>query len=267
MYNNFNNMNINAFRQKIKITISCLAVSLFTFSAAQAANQAEIKIQDKDIDPASDSTLSVTMKKEAMAYRAQGVEQQRAGNLEAAMSFYQKALQFNPIYAAPYNDLGIIYEANGDIERAGQSYLKAITIDPNYTSAYSNLALLYENNRDLDKAAYYWGKRVELGDPADPWTEKARQRPQDIKISLAGSSNERENNVLSMVTDVNKQKELERTDDKALANKYLNKARQLHRKGDNSTALKVAIDAQQLDPTNDEIEKFIEDLQLRILSH
>lgn len=263
-------MNINTFRQKTKIKFPSLAISVFVLfsaiSVAQAANQSESKITDKNIDPARESSLSVTMQEEARFYRAQGVEQQRAGNLDTAMSFYQKALQLDPTYAAPYNDLGIIYEANGDIDRAGQSYLKAITIDQNYVGAYSNLALLYENNRDLDKAAYYWGKRVELGNPLDPWTEKARQRLQDIKTSIAGSSSEKEDEVLNLVTDINKQKDLEKTDDKVMAKKYLVKARQLYKKGDNSTALKIAIDAQQLDPTNDEIEKFVEDLQLRILS-
>jgi len=270
MYNIFNNMNTNAFQKKIKIITSCLAVlSFVTFSSASAkviVNQSNNNALNGTVSPAEDLNLGTTLQREARAYRVQGIEQQRLGNLDTAMSLYQKSITLDPAYAVPYNDLGILYEANGEVDRAEKSYLKAVMIDPNYASAYSNLACFYENKRDLNKASSYWQKRVELGDPNDPWTEKARQRLKDIRLSTGGKVKGQEDDVLDLVTDIATQKDLEKTDSKVMAMTLFGKAKACYKKGDGANAIKLATDAQQLDPTNPEIQKFAEDLELRLLS-
>lgn len=124
------------------------------------------------------------LQKLARIYRSQGLQSQRSGNIEAAMSLYQKAIELDPSYTIAYNDLGIIYEAQGWLGRAEASYLRAIKLDPNFLSAYSNLALLYENKNDLEKAYLYWKKRVELGSSDDPWTQKARKRVDEITQAI-----------------------------------------------------------------------------------
>lgn len=263
-------MNINAFQKKIRIIIPSLAIFTFvSFSFAFArmmSSQSNDDFSDTSVNPAENGGLGTTLQSEARAYRAQGIQQQRLGNLDVAMSLYQKSITLDPAYAVPYNDLGILYEANGEVDRAEKSYLKAVTIDPNYVSAYSNLALLYENKRDLNKAVVYWQKRVELGDPNDPWTEKARQRLKDIKLSMGGKVKGQEDSVLDLVTDVATQKDLEKTDGKVMAMTLFKKAKDSYKKGDGATAIKLVTDAQQLDPTNPEIQKFAEDLELRLLS-
>ena len=126
------------------------------------------------------------LQKQARAYRDEGLRAQEIGNLEQAVIWYQKAIELDPAYAVAYNDLGILYEAGGAMDRAEGSYLKAIKVDPTYMSPYTNLAIFYENKRDLDKAAFYWKKRADLGSPFDPWTQKARQRLNDINVVLKG---------------------------------------------------------------------------------
>jgi len=120
------------------------------------------------------------MQRKAREYRIQGLEQQNMGNLDEAMTLYQKAIVCDPGYTVVYNDLGVIYEAKGFIDRAEESYQKAITVDPDYLSAYSNLALLYENKGQVDKAILYWRKRADLGSAQDPWTLKAKARYNDL---------------------------------------------------------------------------------------
>lgn len=117
---------------------------------------------------------------QARLYRSEGLEQQRQGNLSAAVTCYQKAIALDPAYAVSYNDLGIIYEARGLLGLAEANYLEAIRRDSGYASAYSNLALLYENKNDLNKAFSCWQKRLELGMPADPWTEKAKAKIDEL---------------------------------------------------------------------------------------
>lgn len=209
------------------------------------------------------------LQKQARSYRREGLEFQRIGNMDDAMTLYQKAIELDPSYAVAYNDLGIIYEAKGFIDRAEEYYLKSIDINPNYASAYSNLALLYESKRDLDKAAVYWKKRIELGLPNDPWTQKARKRLEDISLVLSDKPFEqeiREQEVVELMKDMAIQKAILRKDDKELSKNHFEKAKQSYDREDYATAIKEALDAQQLNPANKEIEKFIDKVQTRALS-
>jgi|EPASupsiteSAE347_1022098.scaffolds.fasta_scaffold04738_2 tetratricopeptide (TPR) repeat protein len=159
--------------KKITLTISGL---LFLFSSYLFA-------ADEIGGVVSDEVYSLSS--QARVYRIEGVKYQDLGDLDSALKMYQKAVQLDPAYPVAYNDLGIIYEAKGDISRAEESYLQALKIDPFLLDAYTNLALLYENKRELEKAVYYWEKRVELGNPDDPWTLKAQQRLLDVRLALS----------------------------------------------------------------------------------
>jgi len=225
--------------------------------------------QGADLDK---STLSqeeelTALQKQARMYRREGLEMQDVGNLDTAMTLYQKAIELDPAYAVAYNDLGIIYEAKGLIDLAEENYLKSIKIDPMYLSTYSNLALLYENKRDLEKAAFYWEKRVQLGSLNDPWKENARHRLADIRSVLSKRPVEdaREQEAIGLMKDVTAYKSRLRKDNKALSQEYFEKAKRSYNKGDFATAMKEALNAQYLDPANEEIEKFIEKVQTRAL--
>lgn len=212
------------------------------------------------------------LQQQARMYRAQGLESQRLGNVDGAMGLYQKAIELDPSYAVVYNDLGIICEAKGFIDRAEECYLKSIEIAPNYLSAYTNLALLYENKRELEKAAFYWKKRAESGLPDDPWTQKAKKRLEDINLVLSNRSIEedareqKEQEVIEFLREVATQKTILKKDDKELSKSHFEKAKRSYEKQDYATAIKEASDAQQLNPSNEEIEKFIEKVQTRALS-
>ncbi|MFA4889006.1 MAG: tetratricopeptide repeat protein [Candidatus Omnitrophota bacterium] len=215
-----------------------------------------------------DEIKATELQKEAQSYRSQGLEAQRIGNIEGAMSFYQKAIEMDPTCAACYNDIGIVYEGRGMSDEAEKFYLKAAKADPSYLSPYTNLALLYEAKRNLEKAAYYWGKRADLGLPEDPWTEKARARLDDI--SLVQSANPlqdiREREVIGLLKDIAAEKANLGKDKIAQARQYFSRAKAKFKQGDEVTAWKLAVDASQLDPENSEIQEFIDRVQLRMMS-
>lgn len=209
------------------------------------------------------------LQSEARAYRDQGLEFQRAGNIDAALIYYQKAVEIDPFYAVAYNDLGIIYEAKGLNDRAEENYLKAVSIDSSYLSACTNLALFYENKRDFNKAEFYWGKRAALGSPDDPWTEKAKMRLEDIRIVSTKPlpfKYEREQEVVDLLKEVSVKKTLLKNDNKALSREHFDKAKKSYERQDYPTAIKEALDAQYLDPDNLEIRNFIDKAQVRALS-
>ncbi len=208
------------------------------------------------------------MQRQARAYRATGFDLQQQGDVSQARMYYQKAIELDPRFAVAYNDLGVIYESAGDISRAEQHYLKSIKLDPQYPSAYSNLAILYENRRDIERAAMYWQKRADLGPLGDRWAEKAKQRHDDILLVLGKRSiaADNEQEVYSLIKDVQRNKYVSRRDDKALAMLEFEKAKVTLRKGEDVLALRQAIDAQQLDPSNKAINDFVEKLSVRLLS-
>ncbi|MFH1355350.1 MAG: tetratricopeptide repeat protein [Candidatus Omnitrophota bacterium] len=231
--------------------------------------QAEDFLSSTGSSSTKEEDLSV-LQEQARSYRIQGIELQKAGNVDTAKSLYQKAVQLDPAYAAVYNDLGVIYEAEGNIEKAKEHYLKALTLDGYYLSAYTNLALLYEGERDFMEAASFWKKRVEFGLSGEHWTERAKRRLRDIELvmpeeSFTGKGVE-ETEVVDLTRNVLSEKHIIREDDAALSEQFFQKAQESYEREDYATALRAAVDAYLLDPTNKEIEQFIQKVQTRALS-
>ncbi len=254
MYNIIKNMQIHSLSKKIAI----LLVVLFSASSIFAKEPKEPRLEDK----------LTALKKDARVYRDQGLACQRSGDLESALSFYQKSIQLDPTYVVAYNDLGVIYEAKGQVDRAEETYLRAIATDPTYLNSYTNLALLYEGKRDLHRAEEFWEKRAELGSGDDPWTNKANERAEEISLILSKRPLEdlREKEILRLTERVSKPRTVFTYDDKSMSRKHFSKANEFYNKREYAAAVKEALDAQQYDPTNKEIEQFIEKVQLRALS-
>lgn len=118
--------------------------------------------------------------KQAGIYRLEGLRLQKSGNVEEALSFFQKAIDADPGMAAAYNDTGIIYETMDSPELAEKAYLDAIKLDQEFSGPYSNLALFYESQGQMDKAVSYWAKRAEMGPDEDPWKKKAIDRRDEL---------------------------------------------------------------------------------------
>lgn len=124
----------------------------------------------------------IGLNEEAKSYRLKGYEAQEGGDIDTAVTWYQKAISLDVKYAAPHNDLGILFEAKGWLDRAEEEYQKALALDPDYEKAHTNLALLYERKGELEKAAFHWMRRYRLGNPNDPWTYEARQRLEKLGL-------------------------------------------------------------------------------------
>lgn len=60
-------------------------------------------------------------------------------NLDSAVYYFDKAVNFDPTFYQAYNNLGLTYEKKGDISRAKQFYTKAVEINPEFKLAKDNL--------------------------------------------------------------------------------------------------------------------------------
>jgi tetratricopeptide (TPR) repeat protein len=236
--------------------------TLYVLCFARLSLAQELKVAALTAD------ISGVKLEQAREYRELGLGCQQAGNLTQALSFYQKAVAIYPKFGPTYNDIGVVYEALGLFEDAEENYQKAIKMDPLYSSTYTNLALFYESQRDFEKAAIYWGKRVEMGDQDDPWTQKAANRLRDIRSSLSTKpfADEREEEVLGLMKDIAENKTEFKPGDKNIAQAHFKAAKISFDRGNLALAIKEALDAQYLDENNPEIEEFIEKAERRALT-
>ena len=71
-----------------------------------------------------------------------GVAYHVAGDLEAAETHLEKAIELNPEHPIAHTELGIVHRKAGRFDEARQSYEAAIDIFPGYHYARRNLAIL-----------------------------------------------------------------------------------------------------------------------------
>jgi Flp pilus assembly protein TadD len=194
---------------------------------------------------------------QAKVSRDKGYQAQRAGNLDMALSFYQRAIELDPSYAIAYNDLGIVLEAKGEMNAAKEHYSQAISVDPDYPSSYSNLAALYEKEGNLDQAVYYWRMRVQLGDWSDAWTWKAKERVEALEAS--GKLSDKPP-AMAQGIDLKLMPNSKRD-----AQYHLYRGRQYILLGNYVAALKELNAAIALEPQNEEIQRLLDDTQRKVL--
>jgi|CXWL01.1.fsa_nt_gi tetratricopeptide (TPR) repeat protein len=129
------------------------------------------------------STSYASTREIAEDYHRQGYDAQINDNYSKALAYYYKAAAVDSQNSSYWNDIGLAYESIGDPASAEKAYLRAIKINSSYLAPYANLGHFYKRKQDLVKAIYFFKKRIELGDPADPWTKKAREDLGDVYSS------------------------------------------------------------------------------------
>jgi len=133
----------------------------------------------------------------AEKYRSLGYAEQQKGNIDQALSYYIKATTLGVDNAALLNDMGVLYEDIDFNTKAAHYYSKAIKKDEQYLPAYINLAYLYKKMGRVDEAAWYFKMRYELGNPTDPWAQKAKEELLKLKPEYQSWARDLEASALS----------------------------------------------------------------------
>lgn len=79
---------------------------------------------------------------------------------DLANACFQKALQYSPTYASPYNNMGVMFGWNDRPRQKIRSFKKAIKKDPLYFPAYDNLGLVYKNKGNYRRAEAWYQKSL-----------------------------------------------------------------------------------------------------------
>ncbi len=98
----------------------------------------------------------------AKAYHFRGQIYAKQGNLNQAVSDYNKAIDINPDDPIQYFNRGQAYKWKHQLELALSDYSKAIELYPTYVSAYIYRAFIYDTKNEFDLAVADLEKAIEI---------------------------------------------------------------------------------------------------------
>jgi len=78
-------------------------------------------------------------------YNIRGSRYANLGQLDRAISYYEKALSIKPDYAEAHYNLGFSFHKNGQLDAAVKSFKKVVAIKPDYAEVHNNkiLSVIY----------------------------------------------------------------------------------------------------------------------------
>jgi len=91
-----------------------------------------------------------------------GLSLQELNQLEAAVKSYEVTLAIHSNYTKAHNNLGIIYKELGQMGAAVKSYEQAIDAQPDYAEAHNNLGVIMQELGQLDEAAKCYEKAIAI---------------------------------------------------------------------------------------------------------
>ena len=77
-----------------------------------------------------------------------------------ALSSYDKAIKFNPTYAAAYNNRGVVLRELKRLEEAVASHDKAIALRPDYPTAFNNRGVALQEMKRPESALESYAKAL-----------------------------------------------------------------------------------------------------------
>ena len=147
------------------LVLGLSALGLLALTACSRAKQSwrlrTTKRRSRRPNPIVASLSEVIQKHpdDPQAYNMRGSVLADAGNADAALSDFNKAISLDPNYAQAYANRGLLHRQSGKLELALADYNKALSIDGNYAAAYLGRGIVHRQQgshvqalADLNKA-------------------------------------------------------------------------------------------------------------------
>lgn len=99
----------------------------------------------------------------ARAYNNYGVElSQNMGKYAESIPYFQKAIDMDPIYPDPHNNIAVAYAATGRIDDGIKALQQALRINPYHPEGYNNLASFLIQKQEYTEAEKALGNALKL---------------------------------------------------------------------------------------------------------
>jgi Tfp pilus assembly protein PilF len=132
---------------RIALLVGVVSTVVFGFVLA-AWNVAQKKTH------AASRNAAINLNQSGQAFEAKG-------DVVNAEISYRKAIERDPTYPQPYNNLGILAEQAGDFVVADSLYRDAVRLDPDYAAALLNIGNRFYNAGAIDSAEVYFRRAAQ----------------------------------------------------------------------------------------------------------
>lgn len=140
---------------KDTVTLFTRMVQLDSYSIFPLNHLGNGYFEKGEFDKAIDCyTKSLKIKSDTSIYNNLAVILTMRGELDEALKWYKKAIQFDPANSEAYYNVSNILLSQGAFDQAITGYEKALSINPRYVKAYINLAIALSQEGRIDKAIH-----------------------------------------------------------------------------------------------------------------
>ncbi len=202
-----------------------------------------------------------TLTQQAASYHQDAETALKKGDIDGAITCYQKIIAITRDDALAHNILGVLYEGKNELGRAENEYLAALSLDPKYIDAYFNLARLYEKTNQNDKAAENLEKLVTLLKPQDKRLAEIKN-----KILELTSPSERKSDIVKKIEKeaadklskkVIQEKRLTRKENEKKSQSHFSSGKEYYREKKYPLAVEEFKAALKYDPSNHNVVSYI----------
>ncbi|WP_243348842.1 tetratricopeptide repeat protein [Parabacteroides sp. FAFU027] len=114
-----------------------------------------------------ESGKSVSTNPEAREWYSKGVKESNSENYKKAITYFEKALAIDSVFAFAWDNLGICNRKLNNFDRAIYCYKRSLELDPNGLMPLQNIAVAYRYKQEYTQAIDAYQKLATLN-PKDP---------------------------------------------------------------------------------------------------
>lgn len=118
----------------------------------------KIKVAASDLE----NFYSVSKNPEAKKMYSKGIEQSEKQNYQKAISYFQKALKIDSLFAFAWDNIGLCYRKLDKYDEAIYAYNKSLELDPLGHMPLQNIAVAYKYKKEYQKALAAYETLAEL---------------------------------------------------------------------------------------------------------
>jgi tetratricopeptide (TPR) repeat protein len=110
---------------------------------------------------------SVSKNPDAKKMYAKGIKESEKENYRKAITYFQKALKIDSLFAFAWDNIGLCYRKMNNYPEAIYAYNRSLLLDPLGSMPLQNIAVAYKYNKEFDKAISAYNTLAVL-DPKNP---------------------------------------------------------------------------------------------------